>query len=150
MGIIEYFRGLRRRFLERRQFQTERIERFYAKCREGIFSFFRPYLTKTGFYLDLEDKKGLTDYFSESRQANRTVESLVSKEVPTPKVSNLWNKAEEYTKPIYGVFKRMINYFNEFPKGELGSYSSLSFNYVPSMAGYEVDRYKNKLSFRFG
>jgi len=150
MGIIEYFRRLRRRFLERRQFQTERIERFYAKCREGIFSFFKPYLTRSGFYLDLEDKKGLTDYLSGGRSVNRTVENLVSKEVPIPTISNLGKKIEEYTKPIYDVFRRMINYFNEFPKEQLRDYTSLSFNYVPSMAGYEVDRYKNKLSFRFG
>ena len=98
----------------------------------------------------MEDKKGLINYLSGGRSINRTVESLVSKEVPTARVSNLGKKIEEYTKPIYDVFRRMINYFNEFPKEQLRNYTSLSFNYEPAMAGYEVHPYKNKLGFSFG
>lgn len=148
MKIIEYFKKLRRRFLERRQFRRERIEKFYAKCREGIFSFFRPYLTRKGFYLDLEDKPGLIDYLSGIKKG-KTVEDLVSLEIPKAS-GNLWEKTEKYLKPIYEVFKRMINYFNEFPKEKLKEYTSLSFNYEPTMAGYEVHPYKNKLGFNFG
>ncbi len=148
MGIIQYFRRLKSRFLARRQFQIQRRERFYDRCKEGIFSFFKPYLTRSGFYLDLEDKSGLVDYLSNK---GRTIESVALKETPEPKIrERLWKKTEEYIKPVQDVFKRMVNYFKEFPKEQLARYSSLSFNYDPSRKGYETFAYGDKLSFNFG
>ncbi len=149
IGIIQYFKRLKGRWNRIRQIKEENNRRFYAKCKEGIFSFFNPTLTEEGFYLNLRDKSGLKDYLL--RESGKTIEKkiLTSNEAdkaPTP----LYKKEEGDKKTIYGLFERMINYFREFPKNELEDYTSLSFSYNPMMRGYEIIKDKNKLKFRFG
>ncbi|MFA5071699.1 MAG: hypothetical protein WC511_05065 [Candidatus Pacearchaeota archaeon] len=145
--IIEYFKRLKENFLRRKEVIKESRERFYSQCKEGIFNFFKPYLTSRGFYLELENKEGLMDYLSE-KKSGKTIESKIeSKSRYLDETTQ--KKINEYTKPVYNAFGRMLNYFSELKK-EMGKYDSLSFVYRPSINGYDVETYGNKFNLRFG
>jgi hypothetical protein len=153
MGLIEYFRKLKERFFIRKQFSRESRENFYTICKEGIFSFFEPYLTNRGFYLNLRDKLGLMNFLENNSSNSSTIKNTKLNE---PQRTNsiiedsFQKKAEEYTKPAYGAFERMVKYFKEFPKENLGKYSSLSFHYRPFLDGCTTSSHGNKLEFLFG
>ncbi len=150
MKIIDYFKRLKERILSRKKIREQSKETFYYKCKQGIFSYFRPYLTKEGFYLELEDKEGLREYANKIR-SGKTIEDKVSNsfqnEINLPK--SFQTKINESVKPIYEAFDKIINYFREIDKTKFGKYSSLSFNYNPKFEGYKDYSQKNKLEIRF-
>lgn len=151
MRIIDYFKQLKERILLRRKVREESKDKFYSKCKQGIFLFFRPYLTEQGFYLELENKQGLKEYISKIK-SGKTIENKLSnyssiKPLYSPEFQNRINDS---IKPIYDVFDRLINYFKKYDKKNLEKYSSLSFDYNPKFKGYQTYSKNNKLEFNFG
>jgi RNAse (barnase) inhibitor barstar len=168
MGIIKYFRRLKEYFNYRKEINKERDRKFYEKSRQGIFSFFDAYKTRNGFYLELNDKKGLINYlfnkkeipketekenFEKKKEKDKTIEDKVLTNSGFPlslSMKNFQERIDSYNQKIYSAFERLIEYFKEIKKEGLEDYSGLSFYYNPSMNGMRKKENKKGLEVMFG